>query len=342
MSLFSYNQVVENKMVYIPRNFRAFFGWHDHLGMYLSSLQHPVLKENLANELILSTVPLTDRLDLWKFTASFRDRKGIVKELSNIFKLLNINILSAKVSTVDQNRYLNVEFDMDCQLYKGYFDKETSARKKNKHLYLDELKNLIIAEFIEDVLFVNSEKKARPLVKIKRNLPLFRSCVEFKSFDKVNLLDGRITIPSEMLNDITEKFKNQYPLVSNLKGRRGLPIASVAADFESYLIRIFLFFLDTGHLHFRIKAKNKVGAIATMSELLYDAKININQMFSRPVTDGNYALTDFLIHHVDPSEVLDDNQLRKKLKDCFNKSRYKDYYEFEVIFPEMKKYNGHD
>lgn len=75
MGLFSYNQVIKEGYVNIPLPFRAFFGWHNTLDLHISSLKYPLsLTENLANELILTYIPPKDRLDLWKFTASFKDQ----------------------------------------------------------------------------------------------------------------------------------------------------------------------------------------------------------------------------------------------------------------------------
>lgn len=103
---------------------------------------------------------------------------------------------------------------------------------------------------------------------------------------------------------------------------------------------MFIFFPNTGHLHVRVKARNIVGALASISEILYENEININQMFNRPVAEGGYALTDFLIHYTDYSNPLNDQSLKNLITSKFFKSSVRPKFDFTVSFPLLKDYKN--
>jgi len=337
MGLFSYIQRIKFNTIYIPENIRAYFGWKEGLHLYISSLKPTDISENLANELILTTVSPKNRLDLWRLQVSFRDRKGLIKELTELLKDHSIDIVSCKVSTVDQNRFLNVEFEIDVQLYENEFDKDSATRKVSKYVYLDELKNLIVARFIEDIIFVPSQDLL-PMAKIKRNLPLYRSYVNLDNLDETTINSGAVRVPDTFIEEIRETFLSKYPNIKENKGANSLPLASVVADLESYLVRIFIFFPNTGYLHLRIRSKNRVGAISEISKVLNECEININQMFNRPIEDGRYSLTDFLVHHTNYNCPIDDKSLRALVTKRFTRHPLKDVFEFYVTYPNLINY----
>jgi len=330
--MFSYTQNLNKNNVHIPKEFRAYFGWHKNLLLYLSTIASKKHQDKYSNEIIVSDINPMNRKDIWTLSASFRDRTGIIQDLSRLLKENKIDILEAKISTVEQNRYLNVKMELDCTLYKSLFDLDNSARIRKRFTYLDELKNLIILRFISETLFVPSRKRSKPLVKIKRNRPQFRSSDELLNHGSSRLEGGVIRIGDEFISNITKyyqhKFNSEFSNVRN-------PLVSITADYESRLVRLFIFFKNTGCLHCRIIAKNEIGAISLFSELFKTNKINVNQMFNRRIETGEYAMTDFLIQN-NIDEKLNDSELKVKLEKLIS---IKSDYDMKIEFPEIRYYN---
>lgn len=337
MSLFSHSQIIKKNTIFIPKEYRAIFGWYQNLELYVSSLYKTNLENNLSNELIITPIAPMNRLDLWRLQLAFRDRKNLLVELTNLLKELNIDIQNSRVTTADQNKYLMVDMLIDNQLYKSKYDKDSITRKKNKYVYLDELKNTIVSEFIYDILFINTSNSI-PVAKVKRNLPLYRSFDQLNKHGKDILKEGGIRIPSEIINDIRKEYLEKYPELKNLSKLESLPRASLVADFEANLVRAFIYFKNSNTIHVRVKARNRIGAISKICAVLNKNHFSIKQMYNRIIGSGEWALSDFLVHYFDPKrpESVTDSKLQSELKKAFNKEN--EYYDFETIFPHIKNF----
>lgn len=336
MSVFTYSQVIKDNVLYIPPEYRAIFGWYNGLELYVTSLRPHEDDGKDSNEIILTPIDPRNRLDVWRLQLSFTDRRGLLKDLTTLLKDLGVDIISSKVSSSDQGRYIHVDMLLDNQLYRGFFDKDTSNRKRKKIVYLDELKNLLVGHFINEILFVTSTSSI-PAAKIKRCLPLYRSYEFLDRHGHNSIEDGKVIIPTQIINDIRERYTKRFPKLAKTRGKNNLPRVSLVAEFEAHLIRAFVYFKDTDVLHMRVKGKNEVGAISKMCKLIDECGFNISQMNNRVLGNGLWSLSDFLLNYErsDKETETSDSRLQKRLKSAFagDNSGFK----FKVTFPKTKQ-----
>jgi len=286
------------------------------------------------NEIIASTVPPKAWPDLWHLQACFSDRPGILAELTDLLKEANIDIVSCRVETAEQNNCLNVDLQIDATLYQSRFDRHHKDRETGGGPTLAELKTRIAAHFIVDMLFPFATK---PFLSIRRNLPLYRSQLKIGKREESELRGSIIKIPEEMMKEITDRFRRQYPNIENLKGPRSLPRACIVADTENCLLRILIIFPDTGHLHLRVHARNRVGTLATITKGFRDAQFNICQMYTRNLDNGEYSITDLLVHFPAPLErVKSDSELKDYVRGLFRRKPLKEL-ECTVRWPKILK-----
>lgn len=334
MIFFSPIQVIRDNCVAIPYYIRAALGLHNRQQMHISVFETST-EESLLTELIASPIPLSLRSDLWIMRASFYDRPGLMAELTSLLKKLHIDIVLCNGITSEHNKYCHMELVLDNQYYLSDYDGDSQHRAANEILTLKGLKAKIMAYFIEDVIFSHNDK---PLITIYRNIPLYRSSSKNRLLDRdiVQLLDGRILLSKEILQTIEQKYLNIYPEIKKLSSEKRRPLATIVADPENALLRMLLFYRNTGHLHIRVEAKNLVGTLAAITTRLYNAKFNIYQLYTRnKESPSSYSLTDLLIRL--PSELdkfRSDNRLKKFVKGIFNEEHLKSY-EIKVSFPKF-------
>jgi len=330
--IFSPIQVVKNRYLLVPYDMRSALGLHEGLQMHLS-LFDTAEQDTLLTELIASPIPLTQRADLWVMKASFYDRPGLMAELTTFLKELNIDIVSCKGITGEHNKYCHVELVIDNRLYKSDFDRDSHHRTANEILLLKALEAKITARFIEDILFSHSDM---PLITIYRNITLFRSLQSLSDRDIVRLTNERILLPREVLKNIYKKYSALYPDIKKLKSEKKLPLAAMVADPENALLRILIFYRNTGHLHIRIKARNKVGTLSEITTHLNQAKFNLYQMYTRNIEPSNtFSLTDLLIKlPLEHDQFKDDDRLRTFISRIF-RNKHLQELEIEVSFPDF-------
>lgn len=337
MMIFSPVQIIKESRLILPYYIRAAMGLHNELQMHLSVFQSSLTDSSFLTELIASPIPLELRSDLWIMKASFHDRPGLMADLTSFLKNLNIDIVSCFASTSEHNKYCSVELVLDNQFYSSDFDGNSGHRSANEILSLDELEAKIMAYFIEDILFSDGNI---PLITIYRNIPLYRSKHHLLDKERVRIQKECIKLPRGILQDIEKDYLEIYPQIKKLHDEEKLPLATIVVDAENTLLKILIFYRNTGHLHARIRAKNEVGTLAEIASRLKDEKFNIYQMYTRSIDMHNsYSYIDLLLK-LPPEfdKFKDDDRLKKFIRNVFSDESLK-RFEFEVLFPKLLQEN---
>lgn len=251
--------------------------------------------ERTSNEIIFCPYQKSEWNTIWTFKAVFNDTPGLFNRITQFFMSKNIYILNVDALTLDRGRLIKIKIDFNSSDYISEFDSDANNRIRNKALVLEELEASIIANFIHDITFIDGFNIS-PNLEIIRNFDLLKSGIANGYKDATTLEDDYIKLSSDIFVRIKESYANNYPNVLKLKEEEALPRCCVTTDSESSIIRAIIFFKDTGHLHFRVKYREQMGALSALSEVLMSRNINILQLNVRRL-NNIFNIADFLINY---------------------------------------------
>src|SRR5262245_47628338 len=115
MYLFWRPQVIKREKLTIPYEMRAALALHN--GCLVTLSQSSSTQPQLKNQILISTIPSERRQDLWNLRACFKERPGILTELTSLLVDHNIDMLEAFGTTRYQNSEFVVDLNFDAQLY---------------------------------------------------------------------------------------------------------------------------------------------------------------------------------------------------------------------------------
>jgi hypothetical protein len=308
MYLFSGSHTIKNDKLQIPYEMRAVLGYHQ--GCLVTLSYSTNTSSILQNQILVSSIPHERRQDLWSLRACFKDRPGILTELTDFLTQFNLDIWSCYGATRNQNSEFVVDLDFDAQFYESHIDKTSEKRKDNPRPWLQELYARIACRFIED-LSIRPDRK--PDLYLKRNRLLSRSTRNLIQRYVSEMQDGNISIPRGMMEKIRENFAAIYgqDWASKIDRERATASAMLVADPELRGLTLTLVFPHTGHIHARISAKNQVGTIAMITNALFGKGFNILQTYTRNLHAAERSLTDLLLHlRPGVANIRDDADLR--------------------------------
>jgi len=111
---------------------RTALGLHNKVDLYLSLLESSI--NDLRSELVISQVPFKSRSDLWTIKISLKDRLGLLNDIVSYLYNLKLEVLKSQTFTLENNRYVNLEFLVDCRSYNSFYDRDSTSRVKKKWL----------------------------------------------------------------------------------------------------------------------------------------------------------------------------------------------------------------
>jgi len=315
--------IVENEEIILPNDLRANLNIGGDMDVFGTLMVNDQKKSNRI-ELLLSPIDYNQRNDLWIIQASFHDRVGLINELSNFLKDLNLDIVFFK-STVMSDNQLYIKMLVNAQHYISSIDKDYTTRISDER-NLKALKAKIFSYFIEDVIFSSISQK--PHVLILKN-DAFNYGDLSPRRDTLRINGGKLLLTQNIINMIKENIPNNNQHV--LKDDR--LISSIVAEPQKSVFRICFFYKDTGIIHIRVKSINRIGTIAAITDEIKRLKFNIIQMFSRNIGDGKWSFTDFILENFDLKHHKDFD-LKNYITDRLNNSSKIRDFNWEITFPE--------
>ncbi|MEM6347581.1 MAG: hypothetical protein AAF927_27080 [Bacteroidota bacterium] len=329
---FNYFQELINRKLKLPYELVANMGLHNASEQHIT-LRVPKKVQNYC-ELIISPIPLAKRKDLWHFTVSFFDRRGLLSELNLFFKRNNIDILDSRASISENNKFLNVAMVLDTQGYISSYGK-INGPTKSSAIQINTLKALVAARFIQDVVFHYASNS--PILEIAPNYALNRSRKNSTQHDIVNINKSEVSIPSDIYSQVKqnlEDYRRNFLTNNEVDGEGGTMIASIVSSLNWHYLKIFLFYADTGIIHIRVKGRNTVGALAAVTKIINQKNFNIIQLFSRDIHGKSIAINDFMLDiEASKARKLDDKYLKNFIKESIEHSEISSEYNWEVSFP---------
>lgn len=337
MFLFSKIQPVQRGNVYIPYDLRAAMGLHNGTAVYLSLSTQA--DQGIQNQVVVSTLPLAKRAELWRMSAAFRDRRGLVHDLTTLLTQLNLDILTCRATTRHHDTEIVIEIEFDAGLYSSEFDLSPDQRRLAPDRTLQELHAHLVCHFIDEIKF---EASGGPMLSLTR-IPLSNQPADkVQHRHSAEIKDGRIRLPENILGGIRDQFLSEYPGISQLKGPRRHPLATVVTELDSDLMRITVFYRNTGYVHLRVSAKNHIGTLAVLTQEISGAGFNILHMYTRNLNSGERVLTDLLLHlpaHAD--RTRDDTQLRTFTRGLFKRNNLREL-DCNLSFPNIINKDGEE
>lgn len=319
MLLFSRLQVVENRTIFIPDHIRAALGLLKGTELHVSTVK--ALPSSLKNEIILSPIPLHARGEIWRLRATFKDRRGILAELLQLLREENIDVVYSRTTVLEQGQILSVELQLNADAHVTHADSGSSQWENAAGPTLPDLHGRILATFIEDLDF---PFLAKPILSIRRNIPLYRSKIHQDERERAVIVDNRITISKSLEAYVRDSYKRVYPSISSLTGPNRFPLASIIGDSENAVIRIMFVYRNTGHIHVRVRANNRTGWLHRITTELRVRNFNILRMYTRMLRNMEESITDFLLHLPPEYDTeQNDKRLRRYVSGIFQLSSLK-------------------
>jgi glycine cleavage system regulatory protein len=315
--------IAEGKLLYIPLYMRAMLAIHNKSDLWVSIGQTPERDKN--NQIVISQIRPEMRRDIWNIRVSFRDRSGLLFELTQLLREQKINILHSPAITRDRNNEFVVDLEIDAGLYTSEFDYDSGTREKYRSIWLEELYTRIIVKFIADIKFRTDGK---PNIYVRRNNLLADSIKSDVFIERCRLQDGFVTLPKNFIENIRSAVAD-YPRAGDT------PYALLSADPLYDNLMAYVYFESTGHAHVRVTCLNRPGTIADVTSEFTRAGLNILQLFSREVDGGANSLIDILVKlPFDLDTKKDQTELEKWIKGFEKRESFKDL-SCEIKFPEI-------
>jgi len=323
--LFHHVQKLESNKLKIPYALRAQLNLYEATREYLT-IQRVTESNTNYCELLISPISFEMRKDLWLLKAEFKDRVGIINDISVFLRNQNIDILSFKAVTIDNSTRLAVEVLFDCQFYNSSFDKSSEFRNENYSFTLSALKSKFVASFIENIEFLPNTSK--PKVILTKNHSLNDSINDKRNRRHISEIENsKINIPQNMFKDVRNHLLEANGHIT-FKESEAL-MATIVSEPSNNFFRVYLFVKNTGIIHVRIKYRNKTGSVAAITKVIRDSNINIIHLNSRNIGNAEYSLSDMVIKS-ENHDLLSDKAFKEHLKQVYTDSEYREEYNWNI------------
>ena len=321
--------------VCVPQFMSAALGFHTGLELTIAATSG-VSDNSLQNELVLTSQPIARWMNSWRLRATFADRQGIIRELTSCLEEFNIDVVSSHVTTFHQHDFLHVDMWLDVNSLDAKPGVQMILGMPTTRPGIDQVKMHIAALFWRELLFPQGDK---PYLSITQNIPLHFAHARLLERDTLRIDTGRFRMPEKMLDHIRKRFVSAYASESRPPTDFGSPVLYLVADTANSALRLVVTFKDTGHVHFRVKAQDKIGNLAKISTRLMEGHFNILQMYSRPYGETGTACTDVLAHlRAEYDTERHDDTLRGFVTNLLRQGHTEEL-DCEIEFPDVNR-NG--
>jgi predicted amino acid-binding ACT domain protein len=331
MRLFDVAQLVGDGRIHIPYAMRAALGWHASTHLYCWRQPYAETADGgrpSEGQLSISA-SLPNRRELWYLTVRFRDRTGMLNDVSDLLKGHQIDIVSCRASTQLQNTQFAIDMELDTSLYEGDHDATFADRKRRPARGLRELYARIVCRFFREIVF---QPDGTPALSLVRNPILSGSIIaDTNRYDALLEPGGDLIVSADIIESVRSAFVERYPHVQRNVGKAALPYVMLVADARWSVIDATFFYKNTGHKHVRVHARDRIGSLQEMTSELRHHGFNILQLYTRTVAGTDHAISDMLLHLVD-DKSQNDAALVTYIKGVFRGRRLRDL-EPEVTFP---------
>lgn len=322
MFLYAPPQTIRGSKLYVPLEIRAALGWHDGLTLFIAQCAN---SGACASQLLVSSVAPVTRSDLWHLAMRFRDRPGLVADLSNLLRSRDIDIVACKVNTRNHISAIVVEADIDARLYASKYDSDSPTRQQRPAEGLRELHAFLLARFLDDAYFAVD---GTPYITLTRHHQLRRSVNETDEKQQATLDKGTLSLTRGVLDKIRDDSAIHWP---HLRTSARLPAAMLVASPLVFSLTITIFYPTTGHIHVRVAASNRKGLLAALTSQIHERGMNIVHMYARNAK-GETSILDFFLHFSSDTEH-DDQKLRTFVKGTLHNKVLKEW-KSTVSFPK--------
>jgi hypothetical protein len=329
MRLFDVAQPVSAGKLVLPYAMRAALGWH--AGMRLFCWSHSGADAPPAahhNQLSISAYPPKAR-ELWHFAARFRDRPGILAELTSLLTDLQIDVIMSRASTHLQNSEFSVDMEIDTSSYESTFDLSRDKRQSRPARGLPELHARLVCTFIKEIVFLPD---GTPSCRLTRN-PMLTGTASSDEFRyTVNLQKhGLITIPTKAMDAIRTAFKMPPPK-RTVRKAAAAPLVMLVADSRWGVVDATFYYRNTGYMHARITARDQLATLELIMAELKSHGFNLLQFYSRVIANSGRAILDVLLF-LPGDRTADDDRLKAYIVGTLHGKNLKEL-SVKVTFPE--------
>jgi predicted amino acid-binding ACT domain protein len=288
---------------------RAALGWHAGLRLFVWTHTGKKSVDALRNQLSVSAY-LPRVKELWHLSGRFRDRPGMMTELSGLLAELQVDVITCRASTQAENSEFMVDMELETSAYNSDYDLSSDERRKLPNRQLRELYARIVSKFIKEIVFGGD---GQPQLTITRN-PVLSGAIRADQHHEVTLRQhGWIILPSDLMSDVRTSFEHQFPRLSQASATAATPIALIAADTRWGVCDLTFYYRDTGHKHIRVRARDQVGTLQAITSALRDRSFNMLQLYSRTLPNEGFGYIDLLVQSL-ANQVGDDRSLARSIR----------------------------
>jgi len=260
-------------------------------------------------ELVITPIRRELWRDIWTLELTVKEKRGTFSRLSRVLSDLGINIILEYSATSHHGRNHTAQFVIDCHGYKSALDLNTERRSSLGHANLEELSTRLLVEFIDEIILVRPRV---PSFRMHRNLNLFHLYSDLiqnpgrTREHKLTLEDGAIGLPQQILDFIRRSHFRLIPESGALQ-----PMGLSVLEQNSDLLRIFVFFRETGIIAITLRLRNEPGAIAAATDLLQHLGFSVISSKSWTSCDMEYTNLWLLIQSETCSDCSEQPLLAK-------------------------------
>lgn len=298
--LFTAGQAMVSKVISVPLPVRTALGLHDYTQLHCSVLEATSAS---VTEIIASVAPRAHWRDIWRLETTLCDRMGLVSELADLLKERGVSILATRATTVEAGRAFDLDLHLDATAYASEIDGASEDREENPLVPLTELEAWVAAEFCEDLQFVSPD---RPMLRLRRNIPLFRAAGSDVPGHAVRLRSGRVNLAGVLPNTVVARRRS---------GNTAPSVCHFVADEDHLLLRMYFLPPGLGFRHIRLALRNEVGAFALVASALSEREFNIHQAYLRTTGAADRLLVDLMVRfeYATPQQG-DDVRVKEKIR----------------------------
>lgn len=283
---------------------------------YLYRLSLP--EERAFSELIFTPFESGLWADLWYVRLVNKETKGIIARVGEFMERRRINIIGMDSNTTLHGKYHVSRIALDCRGYRTDEDGGHSQRQAHPEAVLDQLRRELVLEFIAEIKFF---EPSCPCISIERNQSLWRLSKDIAehairlSQQKLGLRDGCFEIPGRYIKSLGSHYARR-----SSTGSRSEPKALVTFDYESDLLRLIMFYDNSGIVPFTVSLENRPGAIAAVAESLSDHDFNILASKGHSIDEERILLWMLLQPVSGIVSPIDDEILAKRVSKALESS----------------------
>ena len=332
---FNHFQEISNREIKLPYDLMAHLNLYNNSSLNISLLNSS--RDRKYCELLVSQIGKNNREFLWMLSLSFFDRKGLISELTQFLKELNIDIKNCRAELSENYKFLNVKMVIDAQGFMAKVNNLPKPTGPKSSFAINILKTQISAVFSSNIIFHPAIKG--PILEINQNYALVRSIKKFNKHEPVRVNKSKILIPNVLYEDMITKLSKYKSISERSRNehevRDVLPYCSMVSNLEHMHFRIYFFYPNTGIIHIRVMGDSSIGALSALTRIIRDKKFNVLQMFSRDQENGE-SINDFVLDIKEQdSRNASDKYLHFFIKSEIEQSIESNDYNWKVCIPRL-------